>query len=519
MRYLLVLSVTLLMGFSTSPAGATWSLVWSDEFNGTSLDTNDWNYAIGTGCPDLCGWGNNELEYYRSQNVSLENGNLKITAKNEYYGGMSFTSGRINTQYKHSFLYGRFEARAKIPTGNGMWPAFWMMPEDDVYGGWAASGEIDIMESANNTTSVGGALHFGGNWPNNTHTSESYSLGGANFADEFHIYAVEWEADEIRWYVDDVLFMTRHSSQWYSDAAPGNPQAPFDQEFYIILNTAVGGNYTGCLEPGCITDNLPQDFLLDYVRVYENIENQLPTVVITTPVSGSTLPAGNIHIQADASDADGSVERVEFYNGSTLLGQDDAPPYEIIWQNADNGCYELKARVIDNQGGTAESTVDVTVGSGCGQAPYFGQPITLPAVVQAENYDLGGQGVAYQDSDPGNNGGQYRLSEDVDIESCSDAGSGYNVGWTMPGEWVEYTIEVPVSGQYDLDIRLASMFPNRNFHLEFNRVDKTGELEVPHTGSWQNWETLSVTVDLDAGLQTMRFVPGTEHINLNYFEF
>ena len=96
--------------------------------------------------------------------------------------------------------------RAKIPTGGGMWPAFWMMPQDDVYGGWAASGEIDIMESANGTTSVGGALHYGGSWPDNTSTSGSYSLGGANFADDFHIYAVEWEPDEIRWYVDGVLY-------------------------------------------------------------------------------------------------------------------------------------------------------------------------------------------------------------------------------------------------------------------------------------------------------------------------
>jgi len=517
-NYRLVLLTALLLA-GTSSAQATWSLVWSDEFNGSALNTADWNYDIGTGCPDLCGWGNNELEYYRSENVNVTGGNLVITAKAEYYGGASFTSGKIHTRNKLSFMYGRFEARAKIPAGGGMWPAFWLMPEDDVYGGWAASGEIDIMEAANNTTSVGGALHYGGMWPDNTSTSDSYSLGGANFADDFHIYAVEWEPEEIRWYVDDVLFMTRYSSQWYTNTAPGNPLAPFDQEFYIIFNSAVGGNYTGCTDPGCITADLPQDFTIDYVRVYEDIVNMPPTVTITSPVSGSTLPPGDIMIEAEASDSDGTIDRVEFYNGSTLLGEDSSEPYTYLWSGVTDGCYDLVVRAIDNLGTPTESAAEITVGSGCGQEPYHGVPFLLPAVVQAEDFDLGGEGVALHDSDVGNIGGQYRLDEDADIEACSDSGGGYNVGWVVPGEWLEYSLDVPVSGEYTLDVRLATMFPNRRFHVEFNRVDRTGDLTVPHTGSWQSWATLTVTVQLEAGPQTMRFVPDTDSINLNYFEF
>ena len=152
------------MGMS-GPAHAVLSLVWSDEFNGTSLNATDWTVDIGNGCPTLCGWGNNELEYYRSQNVTVTGGNLVLTAKAESYGGSSFTSGKVHTQGKQSFLYGRMEMRAKLPVGDGMWPAFWMMPQNDVYGGWAASGEIDIMESSNAMNSVGGALHYGGPWP------------------------------------------------------------------------------------------------------------------------------------------------------------------------------------------------------------------------------------------------------------------------------------------------------------------------------------------------------------------
>ena len=245
-----------LAGFVT-PAIAALSLTWSDEFDGTSLDTGNWTIDIGDGCPNLCGWGNSELEYYRAENVTVTDGNLVLTSRQESYGGRSFTSGKVHTRNKQAFLYGRIEMRAKIPTGEGMWPAFWMMPQDDAYGGWAASGEIDIMESVNGTTSIGGTIHYGGGWPDNTYSSGSYSDGGSNFADEFHIYAVEWDTTQIRWYVDDVLFSTKNSSQWYSDGAPGNPLAPFDQDFYIILNTAVGGNLTGCTNPGCVTASFP----------------------------------------------------------------------------------------------------------------------------------------------------------------------------------------------------------------------------------------------------------------------
>ncbi|MCK4773521.1 MAG: glycoside hydrolase family 16 protein [Candidatus Krumholzibacteria bacterium] len=161
--------LTIMLVSIISPAHATWSLVWSDEFNGNSLNTSDWSYDIGTGCPSLCGWGNNELQYYRAENVAVSGGNLVITSLAQSFGGASFTSGKVHTRDKHFFLYGRIEMRAKIPTGGGMWPAFWMMPQYNVYGGWAASGEIDIMESANSTISVDGTIHYGGSWPNNVY--------------------------------------------------------------------------------------------------------------------------------------------------------------------------------------------------------------------------------------------------------------------------------------------------------------------------------------------------------------
>lgn len=253
-----------------SAARAGWSLVWSDEFEGDALDGSNWNIEVGDGCPELCGFGNNELQWYGASNVQVRDGHLVLTARRERIGDHHFTSGKITTEGKQSFLYGRIEARAKLPTGEGMWPAFWMLPEEDVYGGWAASGEIDIVESIHETDHVSGTLHFGGHWPENTLSGGEYSPG-LDFADDFHVYAIEWEPDEIRWYVDGVLYSRKTTEDWYSTAAPDEPRAPFDQAFHLILNTAVGGDYPGCTSPKCITAVLPQEFLIDYVRVYEDV--------------------------------------------------------------------------------------------------------------------------------------------------------------------------------------------------------------------------------------------------------
>jgi beta-glucanase (GH16 family) len=505
-------------GLFAGSAHAAWSLVWSDEFNGSTLDSANWTIDVGNGCPDLCGWGNNELQWYRPENVTVTGGNLVLTAKAENYGPNQFTSGKVLTRDKQSFRYGRIEMRAKLPSGDGLWPAFWMMPQDDAYGGWAASGEIDIMESANAMTQVSGALHFGGSWPNNTYTSSATNLGGTSYADDFHVYAVEWEPDEMRWYIDGELFMTRVSSQWYTDAAPGDPNAPFDQPFYIILNTAVGGWYPGCTDPGCITPDLPQDFLIDYVRVYEQVATAEPVVTITAPANGAVLPVGDVLIEATATDADGTIDRVEFYDGSTLLGTDATAPYTWLWPGVTDGCYTIVARAYDNLGSFGEDAVDVEVGDGCGRGPFFGEPFGIPTKIQAEDFDNGGPSIAYEDSDPGNNGGAYRTDEAVDIEATSDLARGYNVGWLVAGEWMDYTVDVLYSANYTIDVRVASLPGGGSFRIEFGGVDVTGEVSVPQTGNWQSWTTLSVPVTLEAGVQTMRMVVVNGGFNLNWFD-
>lgn len=494
-----------------------YQLVWSDEFDGTSLNMLNWSYDIGNGCPDLCGWGNNELQYYRAENVSVSGGNLIIEIR-EDDAGYDYTSGKIHSRNKQDFLYGKVEARMKVPTGGGMWPAFWMMPTDSVYGGWAASGEIDIMETCNDTDYIGGTIHYGGGWPYNQYSGGSYSPGGVDFSDDFHIYTLEWEPDVMRWYVDGILYSTKTSSLWYSDGAPENPRAPFDQYFYILINTAVGGNYTGCTSSGCITAAFPQQYLVDWVRVYQDTANVSPAVSITSPVNGAELPAGDILIEAGASDTDGAVDTVEFYEGANYLGEDTSSPYSFNWTGVSDGCYTITAKAIDDVGGSGTDTISITVGNGCGQTPFPGSPFAIPGRIEAEDFDLGGEGIAYHDATSGNSGNQYRTLEDVDIENCTDTGGGYNTGWTESGEWLEYTINVPAAGEYTIEARVASNSTGGSFHLEFGGLDKTGTVLVPVTGGWQNWTTVSAAATLPAGTQIMRFVSSANDYNINYFD-
>ncbi len=238
-------------------------LVWADEFDGTALDATKWSYQVGNGC-DLgsCGWGNNELQYYTDRNVTVSDGNLVITARKEQTGTNEYTSSRIRTMHKGDFLYGRMEARMKLPIGKGIWPAFWMMPTDEVYGAWPQSGEVDIMEYRGSDPKTNhGTIHYGGLSPENKNSSGYYQLPNGQLNDGFHVYAIEWEPNQIRWYIDGTLYSVKTAQDI---AAPY--KWPFDQKFHLILNVAVGGNYDGSPDASTV---FPQSLLVDYVRVYD----------------------------------------------------------------------------------------------------------------------------------------------------------------------------------------------------------------------------------------------------------
>ncbi|MCU0977046.1 MAG: glycoside hydrolase family 16 protein, partial [Steroidobacteraceae bacterium] len=259
-------SLTLADNDAVGP-GETLTLVWSDEFNAAKLDPAVWFFETGDGSqygPDLIGWGNGELQWYLPDNAQLSDGKLKITARRETANGYNYTSARINTRDRFAFRYGRIEASIKLPPGQGIWPAFWLLAQDSPYGRWAASGEIDIVEAVNLDASGGnqifGTIHYGGEFPANQ-SSETRYRPSTDVTEEFNTYAVEWDPTEIRWYVNDTLYAVKNS--WSSTAAPF--PAPFDQNFYIIFNVAVGGRFPG---PPSGATPLPVTMEVDWVRVY-----------------------------------------------------------------------------------------------------------------------------------------------------------------------------------------------------------------------------------------------------------
>ena len=239
------------------PAG--WQLAWSDEFDGAagaSADSSKWVYETGAG-----GWGNSELEYYRSQNGVLDGvGNLVITARQEAYSGSSYTSARLKTQGKKDWTYGHIESRIKIPYGQGMWPAFWLLGNDISTNTWPGCGEIDVMENiGKEPTKAHGTMH-GPGYSGGAGPTAIYTLpGSGKFADDFHVFAIEWEQSVIRWYVDGALYSTKTPA----DIGSGNTWV-FSHPFFILLNLAVGGGWPGNPDT---TTVFPQTMTVDYVRV------------------------------------------------------------------------------------------------------------------------------------------------------------------------------------------------------------------------------------------------------------
>jgi beta-glucanase (GH16 family) len=271
-----------------------WHLTWHDEFDGTELDRTKWDFDLGNGFYDyrahawVPGWGNEELQYYTDdrRNVEVRDGALHIRALREPLHGCGYTSGRIKTRHRDGTslfaqAYGRFEFRARVPHGKGLWPAIWMLPQDEAYGGWAASGEIDVMEIVGEKPhEVLGSVHFGSSFPHRELVTHTRAIPGGGTVADFHVYAVEWEPGEIRWLLDGEVWARQDF--WWScsrqrdgkgvqprSAADLNPwPAPFDKPFYLLINVAVGGNFPGV--PNAATA-FPAELVVDYVRVYEKV--------------------------------------------------------------------------------------------------------------------------------------------------------------------------------------------------------------------------------------------------------
>lgn len=250
----------------------------------------------------------------------------------------------------------------------------------------------------------------------------------------------------------------------------------------------------------------------------------IPTVALTTPASNTVFTApATIHITATASDADGTIAKVEFYSGTTKLGEDATAPYAYDWQNVAAGSYEITAVATDNVGNKATSSI-ANVKVNIPQGPYSGIVHPIPGIIQAEHFDVGGNGVAYNDDSPGSAVTptvNFRSNEDVDIENCTDVGAGYNLGYAMAGEWLEYTVNVHTAGIYDLDLRVACDGEGRTLSVTMDGSAIASNIAIPNTRAWQAWTTTTVRgISLKAGQQVLRITIGaTNYVNINYVQF
>jgi beta-glucanase (GH16 family) len=326
---------------STRTIAQCYQLVWADEFNGTALDLSKWTQITGSDgstAPDA------ELQYYTSStnNTKVENGLLKITVLNDGFGGRAYTSGRMQTKNLGDWLYGKFEARIKLPVGQGMWPAFWLLPTDNTYGVWPQSGEVDIMETVGKEATHNFAtIHTSTNGTVHSFTTR-YDLPMGTFADDFHVFSMEWSPNLMTFYVDGNLYATKTNT-----TVSPYPWV-FDKRFYALLNVAVGGLWAGSPDA---TTNFPQTMTVDYVRVYQKIQDIAITgktwVETNTPAVSYAVPS-----------LAGMTYQWSVTNGTLVSGQGSAQ-IMVNWA-ATNGSVSVAMNDGCTPSATASTPVTVT---------------------------------------------------------------------------------------------------------------------------------------------------------------
>lgn len=538
--------ILLLTLFPAGLSAQCYELLWSDEFEYTGFpDPAYWTFETGGG-----GWGNNELQYYKANdpdNSWVADGKLTITAINESFGGRNYTSARLITRDKFSFQYGKIEARMKLPYSKGLWAAFWAMGQNIGEVGWPDCGEIDIMEfigGGNNDKQIHSTLH----WDNNGHQSygQGYTLPTGIFADTFHIITTEWTPTTIRTYVDGI--------QFYVIDIRASFLSEFHQDFFILLNLAVGGNWPGAPDG---TSVFPNTFEIDYVRVYKTT-----TEISDIPIEGEnslaqkaankqfSLPFvdGWTYSWSVPGDAEiltgqgtenitvnwgcnagqvncsvvGSCETYEFskdillenvIHGPMFIGENEENVLlyiDSLTESSFQWTVPTDATIVSGQGtdsiivnwGSSFDNLQLEITNSCGtyatsyqavkkgQYPYpdINQPHLIPGVIEAVDFDYGGEGVSYHDSSPGNTGPGVRQDTDVDTES-NDNGSP-NVGWTVAGEWLEYTVKVETDSFYVINMRVATDNASGGpFSILFNDEVRLSGISVANTGGWDAFIT------------------------------
>ncbi len=456
----------------------TWELVWNDEFEGTEVDRNKWNFEVGGH-----GWGNGEAQYYTDgANSSVKDGCLIIEARQETIGSNSYTSSRMNNGGKGSFRYGRVEVRAKLPSTGGTWPAIWTLPTEWVYGNWPHCGEIDIMEHRGNYLNhVFGTIHTGAY----NHIEGTQKSGGKMINDvvnSFHVYALEWYPDHLDWYYDDELIFT------FDNEYKSTEEWPFDIEHHVMLNLAIGGGLGGNIDHNGVW---PQQMFVDYVRIYDFNLGDEDIIAPTAPSEIKAEISGiTVDLSWNISTDNEYVEHYCIFSNGELIDLISGSLYSVKHlEPLTEYTFEIQAK--DFAGNYSQKTgIMVTTGDV--------KRINVPGRFEAED---------------------YLYSEGMEHENCTDAGGGINLAYIDPGDWLEYRIEVQNEGYYFLNTRAASLISRGEIQL-FDDMDVLlTNVVTPITGGWQNWVTTkSGLFYLDTGTQFIKIKAKSSEFNLNWFE-
>ncbi|MCB8995088.1 MAG: family 16 glycosylhydrolase [Bacteroidales bacterium] len=527
-----------------------YELVWSEEFEYTGYpDPAVWNMEVGNN-----NGANSEAQYYTkndSDNCYVSDGRLLITALKENLGGQAYTSARINTKGRFDVQYGKVEGRMKLPYGQGIWPAFWMLGANISQVSWPACGEIDIMEliggTGYNDRTTYGTPHFSNASGAHGQGGSHISLPSGRFADDYHVFSIEWTPQKIVWFLD--------GTQFYSFGITPSYLSEFHQKFFIILNLAVGGTWPGYPDASTV---FPQKFEVDYVRVYKQVDTETisgkekvlsrekelsyslssaegrqflwsvpdgatilsradsnavvvnwgcdpgeivcdittscgtsvkmtKAVSVAEPVIEGPVffdkAAGNLIFSVPAMDE--TTYKWEIPEGASFVTGDTAASAEVVWGDAP-GTVKLS---IDNNCGITSLEKKIYK---YGQYPYPDpdSPHIIPGTINSTDFDYGGEGVAYHDNDVANQGTGPRKDERVDTENQPTFS---NVGWVTNGEWLSYTIKVPTAGFYKIEVQTAS---NNTANIGPLRILVNGEsrvadIPVPPTASWSKFVTIS----------------------------
>jgi len=450
-----------------------WDLVWSDEFNGNSLDKNKWNIDIGVGQQ---GWGNQERQYYtdNAENLFVADGKLIFKSSKQVRttnGWESrFNSGKVTSSNKYSWKYGRIDFLVKLPLGQGYWPALWMMPQKSVYGGWALSGEIDVMEAKGRLPNgSSGALHFGGAWcqqpcDGNTYLHGDYSFPAGVSIDKFNVYTLIWETNRLSWYVNGNRFLTVTNDRWYTKTAPDNPLAPFDQEFFIIMNLAIGGHFDNFLEPS--DAELGRTMEIDYVRVYKPGSSNVNRTISVTHNGNGTVKNGDTEINS----------------GSPFEVQSGA---NVTLTLTPGSGYEVTDIKIDGQSITPENSIALgSVTSNQTVEVTFAKRINVPGAFNATAYS----------------------KKSSEIVATTDDNGTY-VGYLINNSTLEYLINVNQAGAYKFSAKIATEGDGRQISIyNGNSTTALATLPVEKTSNWYAWSTANANITLPAGDMTLRLV-------------